>query len=133
MYKRQEKRWFHEDLELPPATRKPGDLPAAMFIVDAVKKADSKVTLLPVGPMTNIALALKLDPTIVDNIEEIIFMGGGHAVFNRTSAAESNIWLDPEAAEIMLQSGVKMTMVPLDATHAASLSLDCLLYTSRCV
>ena len=119
-----EKRWFHEDLELPPATRKPGDLPAAMFIVDAVKKADSKVTLLPVGPMTNIALALKLDPTIVDNIEEIIFMGGGHAVFNRTSAAESNIWLDPEAAEIVLQSGAKLTMLPLDATHAASLSLD---------
>ena len=119
-----EKRWFHEDLELPPATRKPGDLPAAMFIVDAVKKADSKVTLLPVGPLTNIALALKLDPTIVNNIEEIILMGGGHAVFNHTSASEFNIWFDPEAAEVVLQSGAKITMVPCDATHPASLSLD---------
>ena len=95
-----------------------------MFIVDTVRKSKEKVTLLPVGPLTNIALALKLDPTIVNNIDEIIIMGGGHAVFNTTSAAEFNIWFDPEAAEIMLQSGVKMTMVPLDATHAASLSLD---------
>ena len=111
-------------LDLPPAKRKPEQLPAAMFLVDTAKKADGKITLLSTGPLTNIALALKLDPTIVDNIEEIIFMGGGHAVFNRTSAAESNIWLDPEAAEIVLQSGAKITMVPLDATHAASLSLD---------
>ena len=119
-----EKRWFHEDLDLPPATKKPEELPAAMFIVDAVKHSKDKVTLLPVGPMTNIALALKLDPTIADNIEEIIFMGGGHAVFNQTSASEFNIWFDPEAAEIVLQSGVKITMVPCDATHPASLSLD---------
>ena len=111
-------------LDLPPAKRKPEQLPAAMFLVDTAKKADGKITLLSTGPLTNIALALKLDPTIVDNIEEIIFMGGGHAVFNRTSAAESNIWLDPEAAEIVLQSGAKLTMLPLDATHAASLSLD---------
>ena len=111
-------------LDLPPAKRKPEQLPAAMFLVDTAKKADGKITLLSTGPLTNIALALKLDPTIVDNIDEIIFMGGGHAVFNRTSAAESNIWLDPEAAEIVLQSGAKLTMLPLDATHAASLSLD---------
>ena len=111
-------------LDLPAATIKTQNLPAAMFIVDAVRKADSKVTLLPVGPLTNIALALKLDPTIVNNIEEIILMGGGHAVFNHTSASEFNIWFDPEAAEIVLQSGAKITMVPLDATHAASLSLD---------
>ena len=114
----------NEYLDLPAATIKTQDLPAAMFLVDAIKKADSKVTLLPVGPMTNIALALKLDPTIVDNIDEIIIMGGGHAVFNTTSAAEFNIWFDPEAAEIVLQSGANITLLPLDATHAASLSLD---------
>lgn len=111
-------------LDLPPAKRKPEQLPAAMFLVDTAKKADGKITLLSTGPLTNIALALKLDPTIDDNIEEIILMGGGHAVFNHTSASEFNIWFDPEAAEIVLQSGAKITMVPLDATHAASLSLD---------
>ena len=117
-------RVHNEYLDLPAATIKTQDLPAAMFIVDTVRKSKEKVTLLPVGPLTNIALALKLDPTIVNNIDEIIIMGGGHAVFNTTSAAEFNIWFDPEAAEIVLQSGAKITMVPLDATHAASLSLD---------
>ena len=117
-------RVHNEYLDLPAATIKTQDLPAAMFIVDTVRKSKEKVTLLPVGPLTNIALALKLDPTIVNNIEEIILMGGGHAVFNHTSASEFNIWFDPEAAEIVLQSGAKITMVPLDATHAASLSLD---------
>ena len=108
----------NEYLDLPAATIKTQDLPAAMFIVDTVRKSKEKVTLLPVGPLTNIALALKLDPTIVNNIDEIIIMGGGHAVFNTTSAAEFNIWFDPEAAEIVLQSGANITLLPLDATHA---------------
>lgn len=60
----------------------------------------------------------------MDNIEEIVIMGGGHIERNSTAAAEFNIWKDPEAAEIVLNCGAKITLVPLDATHAASTKLS---------
>ena len=76
------------------------------------------------GPLTNIAILLRAEPSIVDNIEEIVIMGGGHIERNSTAAAEFNIWKDPEAAEIVMNYGAKITLVPLDATHAASTRLS---------
>ena len=75
-------------------------------------------------PLTDIAILLRAEPSIVDNIEEIVIMGGGHEQRNSTAAAEFNIWKDPEAAEIVMNCGAKITLVPLDATHAASTRLS---------
>jgi inosine-uridine nucleoside N-ribohydrolase len=117
----------HHDFleELPPATRKCENMDAPSFYVDFLRKAKEPVTLVPVGPMTNLGFALTIDPTIVKNIEQIVIMGGGDLIANRSMCGESNIWHDPEAAHKVLNCGVKkITMVPLDATHAAYTNLE---------
>ena len=79
------------------------------------------------GPLTNVALALKLDPNFKRNVKKLVIMGGGHEVPNVTPSAEFNIWGDPEGARVVLTSGIDdIVLVPLDATHKALLSLsDC--------
>ncbi|MDR1209689.1 MAG: nucleoside hydrolase [Clostridiales bacterium] len=115
----------HEDyLDLPPATIKVQDTPAAAFYVDYLRGAPEPVTLVPVGPLTNLALALLMDASIVRNIKRIVIMGGGREVANATPAAEFNVWADAEAAAWVLQSGADILWVPLDATHAAYLTKD---------
>ncbi|MCL2367465.1 MAG: nucleoside hydrolase [Oscillospiraceae bacterium] len=113
-----------EYLDLPGATVKEQDMPAAMFYVEYLRNATEPVTLVPVGPLTNLAIALMMDPTIVKNIAEIVIMGGGYKVTNASSSSEFNIFFDPEAALWVLRSGAKITWVPLDATHKAYLTLD---------
>ena len=102
------------------ATIKPLDINFVTWYIDTIKNSPEKVTLVPVGPLTDIAMVLRADPSVVDNIEEIVIMGGVKDQTNTTSAAEFNIWLDPEAAQIVLTCGAKITLVPLDATHKAS-------------
>jgi len=118
---------LHEDtLDMPPATIKPEAIPAAMFYVDYLRRATEPVTVVLVGCLTNFAIALMMDPTIIKNVEEVVIMGGGCKASNVTGAAEGNIFRDPEAALWVLRSGAKVTWVPLDATHAAGLDLhDC--------
>ncbi len=77
------------------------------------------ITLVPTGPLTNIALVLRRDPTVIPKIQEIVLMGGSFTRGNTTPAAEFNIWHDAEAAEIVFSSGVPLTMVGLDLTHQA--------------
>ncbi len=77
------------------------------------------VTLVPIGPLTNIALLLALHPGIGERIERIVLMGGAIAEGNVTPAAEFNIWADPEAARRVFASGIDLTMVGLDVTHQA--------------
>lgn len=89
---------------------------AVDFIIEEVKKSTEKVTLVPTGPLTNIALALIKDPSIKDNIDEIVLMGGG-TFGNWTPAAEFNIYVDAEAAKVVYESGVPVTMFGLDVTH----------------
>ncbi|MGI5887985.1 MAG: nucleoside hydrolase [Oscillospiraceae bacterium] len=114
------------ELDLPKATIKPQELPAPLFYVDYLMNAREKVTLIPVGPLTSLGHAFRIRPEIVKNIEEIVIMGGGDRVANDTPCAEFNIWADPEAAQIVIDSGAKITWVPLDATHAAYLTKkDC--------
>jgi len=122
---------IHGDfLELPEARSTKQDEAAASYLVRRFKEAHEggeELILVPTGPLTNIALALKLDPHFVNYVKRVVIMGGGHAVGNVTPAAEFNIWADPEAADVVFEAGfTDLTLVPLDATHEALVSLaDC--------
>jgi purine nucleosidase/pyrimidine-specific ribonucleoside hydrolase len=89
------------------------------LIAKVVREHPEKVTLVATGPLTNIALFLKLYPELRSNVAEIIFIGGSAARGNRTPYAEFNIWMDPEAADVVLKSGLPLTMCGLDVTHQA--------------
>jgi len=94
---------------------------AVDFIIDTCLAAGSEgVTLCPVGPLTNIASAIAREPTIIPKIREIALMGGGFFEGgNTTPVAEFNIYVDPDAAALVFNSGVPITMFPLDVTHKA--------------
>ena len=89
------------------------------FIIEALRaNAEKAVTLCPLGPLTNIATAFTRAPDIVPRIKEIVLMGGGFFEGgNTTPAAEFNIYVDPQAADIVFRSGVPITQVPLDLSH----------------
>ncbi|MBO6727191.1 MAG: nucleoside hydrolase [Rhizobiaceae bacterium] len=97
------------------------DKNAVDFIVEMLMAAaPGEITLCPLGPLTNIALAMRQEPAIVPRIREIVLMGGGFFEGgNITPTAEFNIYVDPEAADIVFHSGVPITMMPLDVTHKA--------------
>jgi purine nucleosidase len=94
---------------------------AVDFIIDTLRNEPSgSVTLCPLGPLTNVALALAKAPDIASRIAEIVLMGGGcFEGGNITPVAEFNIYVDPQAAAAVFESGIKLTMVPLDCTHQA--------------
>jgi inosine-uridine nucleoside N-ribohydrolase len=96
--------------------------PAANLIREIVRKYPGEVTLLPIGPLTNIATALNLDSELAGMVRGIVMMGGSLSGGNITPAAEFNIYVDPEAARIVFQSGIPITMVGLDATRKTSLT-----------
>lgn len=91
------------------------------FIVETLRREPvGTVTLCALGPLSNIAAAFQAAPDIINRIQEIVLMGGAYfEVGNITPAAEFNIYVDPEAAEIVLKSGAPVTMMPLDVTHKA--------------
>jgi len=91
------------------------------FIIDTLRAEPAgTVTLCPLGPLTNIGAAFRKAPDIIDRVQEIVLMGGAYfEVGNITPAAEFNIYVDPEAAQEVLASGVRVTMMPLDVTHKA--------------
>ena len=115
---------IHVDhLPLPETALKAQDTCACVYLIETLNKAaDHSITLVPTGPMTNIALALRANPSIADKIKRIVMMGGTRSVYPDTQAAEFNVWCDPEALEIVLQSGIDLTMVSLDATSHACLN-----------
>ncbi len=92
---------------------------AVDFIIAALRNHPSEtVTLCPLGPLTNIAAAFKKAPDIVEKVQEIVLMGGAYfEVGNITPAAEFNIYVDPEAADIVFKSGRPIVVMPLDVTH----------------
>jgi purine nucleosidase len=94
---------------------------AVDFIVETVMQAPvGSVTLCPLGPLTNIALALIREPAIAPRIAEIVLMGGGFFEGgNTTPTAEFNIFVDPHAARTVFDAGIPLTMIPLDCTHKA--------------
>lgn len=89
------------------------------YIIDTLMNAEPRtITLCTLGPLTNIAMALVKEPRIADRIQEIVMMGGAYfEVGNITPAAEFNIYVDPEAADVVLRCGAPITMLPLDVTH----------------
>ena len=91
------------------------------FIIDTLRaEAPGTVTLCPLGPLTNIAAAFRRAPDIIDRVMEIVMMGGAYfEVGNITPAAEFNIYVDPQAADIVFKSGAPIVVMPLDVTHKA--------------
>lgn len=114
-----EVRIHDEHLKLPEAVYLKKKIPAPFFYLDYLAEINEPVDIIAVGPLTNLGIALSLNPDIISGIHQLVIMGGGSRVANVTTSAEANIWHDPEAAEIILESGVNPVFVPLDATHEA--------------
>lgn len=94
-----------------------GSLTAAQFMIEQVRSMPGQVTIIAVGPMTNLALAVQLDAEFVKLVDQVVIMGGAVTVpGNVTPFAEANIYSDPEAAQFVFQSGLPITMVGLDVT-----------------
>jgi purine nucleosidase len=106
--------------DLPPPQASPVQQHAVDFLADRIRAENGAVTLVPIGPLTNVALLLALHPDA--RPERIVLMGGAIAEGNVTPAAEFNIWCDPEAAARVFASGIDMTMIGLDITHKALFS-----------
>lgn len=102
------------DLGITPSTRKVDTRSAVELLRDLIEGSNDPVTLVPVAPLTNIALFLRAFPETAKKIHRIVLMGGSASAGNATAAAEFNIWHDPEAAAIVFQSGVPITMYGLD-------------------
>lgn len=97
--------------------------PAAQFIINKVKEYPGEVTLVPIGPLTNIALACKLEPAIIRLVKEVVLMGGAFSTAGNISpVAEANFYHDPHAADIVLSAGWPVVMVGLDVTHQTVMS-----------
>lgn len=105
--------------KIPDAVSKPSELSAVEFIAKTLKESDEKVTLVPTGPLTNIAIFLMAYPELHEKIERIVLMGGAALGGNMTPTSEFNIGVDPEAAHIVFKSGVDIVMLGLDVTHKA--------------
>ncbi len=105
------------NLELPPAECEADPRFAPDLIIEMIHANPGELTLAPIGPLTNIALAVLKDPSIVPLVKEVVLMGGSSTVGNVTAVAEANIYNDPEAAQVVFHAGWKVTMVGLNVTH----------------
>jgi len=110
-----------DGIALPEPTMALQDQHAVDFLIETLRsEAPGTVTLCPLGPLTNIATAFRRAPEIISKVEQIVLMGGAYfEVGNTTPAAEFNIYVDPQAAEIVFKCGAPLVVVPLDATHKA--------------
>ena len=108
-----------DGIELPDPVMPLQDQHGVDWIIETLRAQEAKsVTICPLGPLTNIGTALQRAPDIAEKIAQIVLMGGAYfEVGNITPAAEFNIYVDPEAAEIVLKSGIDVVMAPLDVTH----------------
>jgi len=105
------------DLGLPRSQRSPVGIHAVELLRTTLASATEPITLIPLAPLTNIAVLVRTYPELLDRIDRIVLMGGAAAVGNATAAAEFNVWHDPEAAAIVLDSGVPTTMYGLDVFY----------------
>lgn len=110
-------------IEIPVTSAVPSGQRAAQLIVDKIMASPGQISLIAVGPLTNVALAVSLEPLIAQNVLELVIMGGAATVpGNASPLAEANIHNDPEAASIVLHAGFPLTMVGLDVTHKSVMS-----------
>lgn len=108
-----------------PTTRQADPRSAAQFMVDMARAQPGQITLVPVGPLTNIALALQLEPKLPQLIKQVVIMGGSIAEHGNVSpVAEANVWNDPHAADAVLTAGFNLTMVGLDVTYQVLLPIS---------
>lgn len=106
--------------ELPEPALSVQETHGVQFIIDTIMSEPAgTVTLVPTGPLTNIALAARLEPRIVERVKEVVLMGGAYGTGNWTPSAEFNIIVDPEAAHIVFNEKWPVVMVGLDLTHQA--------------
>lgn len=109
-----------DGVELPEPTRPLDPGHAVNWIIDTIMSNEpGTITLVPTGPLTNIALAARLEPRIVERVKEVVLMGGGVHVGNWSAVAEFNIKVDPDAAHIVFNEKWPVTMIGLDLTHQA--------------
>ncbi|MCP1659570.1 nucleoside hydrolase [Neisseria perflava] len=99
---------------------------AVNFLIDTLRQAeDNSITICPIGPLTNIAQVFSLAPDCARAIKQIVLMGGNYfEAGNVTPAAEFNFFVDPHAAQIVLQSGAPIVILPLDVTHKAQITTE---------
>lgn len=107
-----------------PLVRKAESKHAIQYIIDTLMNSDGDITLVPVGPLTNIAVAMRMQPAILLKIREIVLMGGAYGTGNFTPSAEFNIYADPEAARVVFTSGVPLVMMGLDLTNQTTCTAD---------
>ncbi len=105
-----------DGIKLPETNKKLEEQNAVDFIIETLIKSEEKITLVPVGPLTNIATVLTKEPRVKEKIKEIVLMGGSCKGGNRTPFAEFNIFADPEAADIVFNSGLEIKMMGLEIT-----------------
>jgi inosine-uridine nucleoside N-ribohydrolase len=119
-------RWWSDDPPPPPPggfARRPPEKESAMdFIIQTVNANPGQVTIAAIGPLTNVAMALRYEPGLAAKIKRIVIMGGAigslaDGAGNMTPNAEFYIWVDPEAARIVFRSGVPITLTPLNVTR----------------
>ena len=109
-----------DGVELPEPSRPLEQGHAVNWIIDTIMASEpGTITLVPTGPLTNIAMAVRMEPRIVERVKEVVLMGGGYHVGNWSAVAEFNIKVDPEAAHIVFNEDWPITMVGLDLTHQA--------------
>lgn len=106
---------------LPASRFKPVEQGAVEFMLEIIRSSEEKITLVPTAPLTNIALLITAYPEVKEKIEKISLMGGGLAYGNVTATAEFNIYVDPEAARIVFESGIPIVMSGLDVTDKAAI------------
>jgi inosine-uridine nucleoside N-ribohydrolase len=108
-----------EGPEIPEATFSPDERGATDLIADLLREAPEPVILVPTGPLTNVATLLREHPELGERISRVSLMGGSIGLGNTTPAAEFNVYVDPEAAREVFESGLPITMSGLDVTHQA--------------
>ncbi len=111
-------------VELPEPTTPLDPRTAIELIVDTLNSSTETVTLVPTGPLTNIGQLIQEHPEVLPKVERIVWMGGSTTRGNMTAYAEFNAWVDPEAIDIVVKSGIPFTMVGLNITHQALITQD---------
>lgn len=111
--------------ELPEPQTKPKSKHGSDFLIESIMSKPGEVTLVAIGPLTNVALAIRKEPRIVENVKEAFIMGGAiqHAG-NATALAEFNTFVDPHAAHVVFHSGMPITLTPLDVTYQCVFTVD---------
>ncbi len=108
-------------VQFPEPKTKPVSQTAAQLITQIVRKSPGEISIIAIGPLTNLAIAFHDDPQLAKMVKSIVIMGGGLSRGNVTPTAEFNIYVDPEAAQAVFRAGVPLTMVGLDVTNRTAL------------